>query len=148
MPAVQPPLAHPAPPLATAPLRHLRILLIEGMELMRHTITLCLERLGQPHVTCSDTGPKGLLAALSNNYDSILCDLRPPGMDALTLYTHLLDRKPHQAQRLILLVSGATTATEDQFLAHTELPFLAKPFRPADLATALQRTQPDHEPQL
>lgn len=138
-------------PVDAAPKNGLHILLVEGMALLQNAVAMCLAHLGQRDVTCTTTGHEGLLAALQDNYDAILCALRPPGIDGMTMYERLRERRPVQAQRMVLLVSSTTNPAEETFLAQTELPILTKPFLPRDLQAIvtqalLRTTQPSGVP--
>ncbi len=72
-------------------------------------------------------------------YDLLICDLKMPGVDGLSLYRMLLERR-HSLRKRALFVTGDVIATSTrEFLAQHHLPYVAKPFRIAELSRAVKR---------
>ena len=69
----------------------------------------------------------------SNDYDVVFSDVHMPDMDGLAFYRNLKDLKPELAGRLILVTGDTLGGGIQSFLEETGLPFLEKPFMPAEV---------------
>jgi CheY-like chemotaxis protein len=83
-------------PLATIPdppLRHKRILVVDGDERMRRQAHLVMGRLGAI-VETTGTAEEGLAMAAGSAYDTIFMDIRPPDLGGYETYRRLRDACP------------------------------------------------------
>lgn len=107
------------------------------------TVRLLLERAGHNVVT-ADGGRKGLALCESGDFDLLLFDIFMPGMDGFETMRMVRLRRP---QLPIIVISGRPVTSDadgapDFLTMATKLgavSSLQKPFRPADLLTAVAR---------
>lgn len=107
------------------------------------TVRLLLERAGHNVVT-ADGGRKGLALCESGDFDLLFLDIFMPGMDGFETMRMVRLRRP---QMPIIVISGRPVTSDadgapDFLTMATKLgavSSLQKPFRPADLLTAVAR---------
>lgn len=107
------------------------------------TIRLLLERAGHSVVTADD-GRKGLALCESDKFDLLFLDIFMPGMDGFETMRMVRLRRP---QLPVIIISGRPVISDadsapDFLTMATKLGAvfsLQKPFRPADLLTAVAR---------
>lgn len=107
------------------------------------TVRLLLERAGHNVVT-ADGGRKGLALCESGDFDLLFLDIFMPGMDGFETMQMVRQRRP---QLPIIVISGRPVTSDadgapDFLTMATKLgavSSLQKPFRPADLLTAVVR---------
>jgi len=61
-------------------------------------------------------------------YDTILLDIRMPGMSGTELYAHIIEKMPVLKGKIIIVTGDVMGADIKDFLAKNNLPYLAKPF--------------------
>ena len=118
-----------------------RILVVDDDAAVQVTIRLLLERAGHSVVTASD-GRKGLALCQTADFDLLFLDIFMPGMDGFETMRMVRQQRP---QIPIIVISGRPIASEtdsgpDFLTMATKLgavSSLQKPFRPADLLTAV-----------
>ncbi len=118
-----------------------RILVVDDDAAVQMTVRLLLERAGHNVVT-ADNGRKGLALCQTGDFDLLFLDIFMPGMDGFE--TMRLVRLQHP-QLPIIVISGRPVSAEadsgpDFLTMATKLgavSSLQKPFRPADLLTAV-----------
>ena len=124
--------AIPAPPVAAAPLKRARLLVVDD-ELMVATVLQTL--LAPEHEVLIQTYARDALEQIraGARYDLILCDLMMPSMTGMDLHAALCAEAPDQAERMIFMSGGAFTARAKDFLAGVSNVCIEKPFDLASL---------------
>jgi CheY-like chemotaxis protein len=120
-----------------------RILVVDDDAAVQVTIRLLLERAGHNVVTAND-GRRGLALCETGNFDLLFLDIFMPGMDGFETMRMV---RQHRPQMPIIVISGRpvtsdTDKTPDFLTMATKLgavSSLQKPFRPADLLTAVAK---------
>jgi len=118
-----------------------KILIIDDDHSVQLTIRLLLERAGHAVVTAGG-GRKGLDLVEQEDFDLLLLDIFMPGMDGFETMRQLLQQRPSMP---VIVISGrplpADPADGPDFLAMARklgaIRSLQKPFRPAELLTAV-----------
>ena len=118
-----------------------RILVVDDDAAVQMTVRLVLERAGHSVVT-ADNGRNGLALCQTGEFDLLFLDIFMPGMDGFE--TMRMARR-QQPQLPIIVISGRpispdADSTPDFLTLATKLgavSSLQKPFRPADLLTAV-----------
>jgi len=62
-----------------------------------------------------------------------VCDLKMPRMDGRTFYKRLAASRPRLTNRVVFVTGDVAGTDAEQFLEQSGCPWLAKPFRLADL---------------
>jgi CheY-like chemotaxis protein len=115
------------------------ILIVDDDSAVQLTIRLLLERAGHSVVTASD-GRKGLALFEAGDFDLLFLDIFMPGMDGFETMRLVHQQKPLTP---IIVISGRPMPTDsgpDYLTMAMKLgavSSLQKPFRPADLLTAV-----------
>jgi len=97
--------------------------------------TAVAEALGDAgfRVDCARDGQEALDRIKVETYDLLICDLKMPRMDGPTLHRLLTQIKPTLAHRTIFVTGDVAETETERFLEESGCPWLAKPFRLADL---------------
>lgn len=103
------------------------VLLVEDEELVRKYTTHILTQAGFLVVE-ADTHARALEQFLGNSIDFVVADWRLPDKNGEALLDYFLSVRPHLP---FLLISGANPHLTQPW------PFLAKPFTPTELVTAV-----------
>ncbi len=74
------------------------------------------------------------------DYALCLVDIRTPVMNGKQLYQHMIEKHPELANRVIFSTGDVMDGYTQRFLELAGRPFLAKPFTPAELTTAVRET--------
>lgn len=85
-------------------------------------------------------GREALDKLQAQSYDLILCDLRMPELDGPSFYRALTCDRPQLQQRFIFLTGDLLSPNAKAFLDETRAPYLAKPFRAAEIRRIVQQT--------
>jgi len=72
-------------------------------------------------------------------YDFIICDIRIPGVDGITLYRELKERKSPNLEKIIFITGDAISSNIQEFLESAKRPFLSKPFDLQDIKKTIQQ---------
>jgi CheY-like chemotaxis protein len=72
-------------------------------------------------------------------FDFIICDVRMQGMDGITFYQKLKERKSSYLKKIIFITGDATSDEIQEFLNSIENPLLKKPFGLYDIKEVIQR---------
>lgn len=91
------------------------------------------------HVDTAVDGTDALRLLAENVYSAIVSDLAMPKLDGRGLYEEVERRWPAVHGRLVFVTGYAEAEEYDEFLRHSGVPVLAKPFRMADLLGAVKR---------
>jgi signal transduction histidine kinase/BarA-like signal transduction histidine kinase len=78
-------------------------------------------------------GEEALARVRRNNYDVVICDLKMPRVDGISLYRAIAAATPALARRVIFVTGDVAGADAERFLEESGCRWLAKPFRLADL---------------
>jgi two-component system NtrC family sensor kinase len=73
-------------------------------------------------------------------YDVVVCDLKMPRVDGMTLYRAIAAAAPELARRVIFVTGDVAGTDAERFLEESGCRWLAKPFRLADLLRAVRET--------
>ena len=121
----------------------MRLLLVEDDEALRTILAKRLKQEGYAVDACAD-GSEGLEYALSTPYDGILLDIMLPGIDGLTLLSHLRARNINCA----VLLLTARDAIDDRVrgLDCGADDYLTKPFAYEELSARLRAMLRRHAP--
>ena len=85
-------------------------------------------------------GEEALARVRQKTYDAVICDLRMPRVDGMTLYRAIAAATPALARRVIFVTGDVAGTDAERFLDDTGCRWLAKPFRLGDLLRAVRET--------
>jgi CheY-like chemotaxis protein len=133
----------PAPPVEViepdvAPISGKDLLIVDDETGTRKALVRVFHRDGHTLDTAAN-GREALDKLRSRSYDLILCDLRMPELDGPSLYRTLACERPHLQQRFIFLTGDTLSPEARTFLDDTRAPYLAKPFRAAEIRRIVQQ---------
>jgi len=103
-----------------------KVLLVDDDESSLRVLRKMLEAEGLA-VDVSTSGSDALARLLQTRYDSILCDMRMPGMTGKDFYFRLKEEFPEYATRLVFLTGDVASTTTWEFIEERRLPYLLKP---------------------
>lgn len=112
-----------------------RVLVIEDEDRIGRLITRALEN-GGLSTERAATGPAGLQAALSGDFDLIVLDLMLPGMDGRQVLKRIVEERPEQ--RVLVLSAVPEIGTRVAVLEAGAADFLGKPFAVAELVARVR----------
>lgn len=124
--------SEPASFLESPALSHLRILAIDDEMALLSLLRRVLYHLGHTVETALD-GKTALEKLETAPYDLIICDMLMPDMLGAELYRRVLEKDPKLAARFVFITGNVVDMDTRLFLEKSGLPWLAKPFLPADL---------------
>ena len=85
-------------------------------------------------------GEQALARVRSATYDVVICDLKMPRIDGMSLYRAIAAARPTLTRRVIFVTGDVAGTDAERFLADSGCRWLAKPFRLADLLRAVRDT--------
>jgi two-component system NtrC family sensor kinase len=85
-------------------------------------------------------GAEALSRVRNRTYDVVICDLKMPKVDGMTLYRAMAAATPALARRVIFVTGDVAGTDAERFLEDSGCRWLAKPFRLADLLRAVRDT--------
>jgi len=112
-----------------------RLLLIEDSEKLQYHLGEGLRRLGYD-VQMTGDGKEGLWHAQTHEYDVIILDLMPPGMDGLSILSRL--RKAGKETGVLILTAKDRVADRVQGLRAGADDYLVKPFAFDELVARIE----------
>jgi signal transduction histidine kinase/ActR/RegA family two-component response regulator len=124
------------PPPAAAPVRRLRILVVDDEPHIQHYMRATLEAWGHT-VTVAANGKAGLDHALWEPFDVIICDLRMPELGGREMFERLSAERPDAAARVVFSTGDTVRGDTLAFLESMQRPYLRKPFTLVELRAAL-----------
>ena len=83
-------------------------------------------------------GEEALARVSRKNYDVVICDLKMPRVDGISLYRAIAAATPSLARRVIFVTGDVAGADAERFLEESGCRWLAKPFRLADLLRSVR----------
>jgi two-component system NtrC family sensor kinase len=85
-------------------------------------------------------GEEALARMRQNTNDVVVCDLKMPRVEGMTLYRAISATTPELARRVIFVTGDVAGTDAERFLDDSGCRWLAKPFRLADLLRAVRET--------
>jgi two-component system NtrC family sensor kinase len=85
-------------------------------------------------------GQEALARVRQTDYDVVICDLKMPRIDGMTLYRAIAAATPALARRVIFVTGDVAGTDAERFLEESGCRWLAKPFRLSDLLRAVRET--------
>jgi DNA-binding NtrC family response regulator len=114
----------------------LQILLVDDEPGLRRTLEEALRDAGH-EVTAASDGAQALSHALSRVFDVVICDVRLPKVDGLTLFRRL--RRESPSTKVIMMTAYAGVAEAVAALKEGAYDYLTKPFDLDELLLQLER---------
>ncbi|OFW01405.1 MAG: hypothetical protein A3I61_18235 [Acidobacteria bacterium RIFCSPLOWO2_02_FULL_68_18] len=131
------PIRPPAPSLEAV--RGASVLLVEDERALASVVGDALTEAGLVVEHAAD-GEEALACVRQKTYDVIVCDLKMPRVDGMTLYRAIAATTPALARRVIFVTGDVAGTDAERFLDDSGCRWLAKPFRLADLLRAVRDT--------
>jgi two-component system NtrC family sensor kinase len=128
---VRTPAAAPVKPVPAVP-KGTRALVIEDEDALGGAVAAAMTDAGFRVDRAAD-GEEGLLCLGEQHYDVIICDLKMPNVDGMTLFREASARQPQIARRLIFMTGDVAGTEAEQFLSDSGCRWVPKPFRLRDL---------------
>ena len=131
------------PPKPAAPsmeaVRGASVLVVEDERALAIAVGEALTDAGLAVDHASD-GEEALARVRQKAYDVLICDLKMPRIDGMTLYRAIAATTPALARRVIFVTGDVAGTDAERFLADSGCRWLAKPFRLGDLLRAVRDT--------
>ena len=134
--ATKPP--RPAVPSMEA-VRGASVLIVEDERALATAVGEALTDAGLK-VDHADDGEEALARVRQKAYDVVICDLKMPRVDGMTLYRAVAAATPALARRVIFVTGDVAGTDAERFLEDSGCRWLAKPFRLGDLLRAIRET--------
>jgi signal transduction histidine kinase/CheY-like chemotaxis protein len=116
-----------------------RVLLVEDERSLAAVVAESLVAAGLVVEHAAD-GEEALSRLRQNSYDVVICDLKMPRVDGMTLYRAIAATTPALARRVIFVTGDVAGTDAERFLEDSGCRWLAKPFRLGDLLRAVRET--------
>ena len=116
-----------------------RVLLVEDERSLASVVAESLVAAGLVVDHAAD-GEEALSRLRQNSYDVVVCDLKMPRVDGMTLYRAIASTTPALARRVIFVTGDVAGTDAERFLEDSGCRWLAKPFRLGDLLRAVRET--------
>ena len=113
------------------------VLLVEDERALAMAVVEALTEAGL-RVEHAGDGEEALARVRQNNYDVVICDLKMPRVDGMTLYRAIAAATPTLARRVIFVTGDVAGADAERFLEESGCRWLAKPFRLGDLLRSVR----------
>ena len=108
------------------------VLLVEDERALATAVVEALTEAGL-NVEHAGDGEEALARVRQNRYDVVICDLKMPRVDGMTLYRAIATASPSLARRVIFVTGAVAGPEAERFLEESGCRWLSKPFRLADL---------------
>ena len=116
------------------------VLVVDDDRDIRESLAEILQHAGY-RVDTAGSGREALERLGSDpGYGAVLSDIRMPGMSGMEFYRRLRELRPDLAGRFIVVTSDHLSGAVRSFLDETQLPFLDKPFIPAEVRRLVAET--------
>ncbi len=115
-----------------------KILIVDDEEGMRHMLLIILKKEGYETTSVSD-GNEALRAVESDDYDFILCDIKMPGMDGLTLLQELKKRGCNST--IIMMSAYGTMDTAIEAMKMGAYDYISKPFKSDEIILTIKKAE-------
>ncbi|HUO61082.1 MAG TPA: response regulator [Candidatus Acidoferrales bacterium] len=114
------------------------VLVIEDEPSVMAYVKAVLRRSGFD-VECAESGVRALELLAEREYQAVITDMRMPGgVDGADVYQWLLNNRQDLAKRLLFITGDTVNEDTAVTLKRTGVPYVEKPFRVADLVSAVQ----------
>ena len=113
------------------------VLVVEDEAALASAVADMLRDVGYEVERAAD-GELALAAIRERPFDLVICDLKMPKIDGRTFYRLLADAAPAMRRRVVFVTGDVAGSEAEQFLRESGCPWLAKPFRLADLLKAVR----------
>jgi len=132
--------AHPRPPVPSMEaVRGASVLIVEDERALATAVAEALTDAGLK-VDHAGDGEEALARVRQKTYDVVICDLKMPRVDGMTLYRAVAAATPELARRVIFVTGDVAGTDAERFLEDSGCRWLAKPFRLGDLLRAVRET--------
>ena len=125
------------PPMDAA--RGAAVLIVEDERALASAVAEALTDAGL-EVDHAGDGEEALACLRNANYDVVICDLKMPRVDGMTLYRAIAAATPELARRVIFVTGDVAGTDAERFLEESGCRWLAKPFRLSELLRAVRET--------
>jgi len=115
------------------------VLIVEDERALAAAVTEALIDAGL-NVRHAGDGEEALACLRNGNYDVVICDLKMPRVDGITLYRAIAAATPELAGRVIFVTGDVAGTDAERFLEESGCRWLAKPFRLSELLRAVRET--------
>jgi len=115
------------------------VLLVEDERALAEAVVEALTDAGLK-VDHAGDGEEALACVRNTAYDLVVCDLKMPRVDGMTLYRAIAAGTPALARRVIFVTGDVAGTDAERFLEESGCRWLAKPFRLSDLLRAVRET--------
>ena len=115
------------------------VLLVEDERALATAVAEALTDAGLK-VDHAGDGEEALACLRHENYDAVICDLKMPRVDGMTLYRAIAAATPELARRVIFVTGDVAGTDAERFLEESGCRWLAKPFRLSELLRAVRET--------
>ena len=112
------------------------VLVIDDEKGLRDMLSYTLRRL-KFEVAVAGDGEKGVAAALSADYDVVLCDIMMPGMDGFAVLENLKRERP--ALEIVMVTGYPSDDSAARATALGAFAYLAKPYEIMALVSVLEK---------
>ena len=128
---------HTLPPMDAV--RGASVLIVEDERALATAVAEALTDAGL-QVDHAGDGQEALACVRNANYDVVICDLKMPRVDGMTLYRAIAAATPELARRVIFVTGDVAGTDAERFLEESGCRWLAKQFRLSDLLRAVRET--------
>jgi CheY-like chemotaxis protein len=125
------------PPMDAA--RGASVLIVEDERALAAAVAEALSDAGLK-VDHAGDGEEALACLRHETYDVVICDLKMPRVDGMTLYRAIAAATPELARRVIFVTGDVAGTDAERFLEESGCRWLAKPFRLSELLRAVRET--------
>jgi len=115
------------------------VLIVEDERALAAAVTEALIDAGL-NVHHAGDGEEALACLRNGTYDAVICDLKMPRVDGITLYRAIAAATPELARRVIFVTGDVAGTDAERFLEESGCRWLAKPFRLSELLRAVRET--------
>ena len=128
----------PLPPPMEA-VRGAAVLLVEDERALATAVADALGDAGL-NVDYAGDGQEALGLLRAKQYDAVICDLKMPRVDGMTLYRAIAATAPALSRRVIFVTGDVAGTDAERFLEESGCRWLAKPFRLGELIRVVRET--------
>lgn len=116
----------------------MKIMIIDDEESMRHMLSVMLKREGYETVAFGDAS-HALEAAIEDDFDFILCDIKMPGMSGLDFLRKL--ERERKDQTVIMMSAYGTIDTAIECMKLGAYDYVSKPFKADEIILTVKKAE-------